>query len=98
MTKETRDWTSKLSPATLFAAPGKPVMKWLRVPAVLVNCVVDMRESRVFVESKVQIRPLHTMDEVHSSVDLQRRVWNYSDKQLVPDHIFVVASHAGGHA
>jgi predicted GNAT superfamily acetyltransferase len=35
---------------------------------------------------------------VHSSVDLQRRVWNYSEKQLVPDHIFIVASHAGGHA
>lgn len=48
------------------------------------------------IELKVQVRSLHDVGDMQACVDLQRQVWGYSDRQLVPDHIFVVAAKTGG--
>lgn len=44
---------------------------------------------------QVTIRELST-DEMHSCMNLQKRVWHGSDLDVVPHNIFVVAGRAGG--
>ena len=43
-----------------------------------------------------RVRIIHDLREMQACVDLQRRVWSYSDQDLVPDHVFIVASKTGG--
>ena len=47
-------------------------------------------------ESQLLVRALHDVREMQPCVDLQQQVWGYSDRHLVPDHIFVVAAKTGG--
>lgn len=50
-------------------------------------------------ESKQQgitIRRFSTPDEMKVSVDLQKTVWGFSDVELVPHRMFVVANRTGG--
>jgi len=49
-------------------------------------------------EVKIQIRELHGIGEMQACVELQQRVWGYSDMETVPDHVFLVAAKTGGHA
>jgi predicted GNAT superfamily acetyltransferase len=49
-------------------------------------------------ETGISIRSCTSHDELRLCVDLQRRVWNFGDDDLVPAAIFVVAQHTGGHA
>ncbi len=44
----------------------------------------------------IQIRPLTTLDEFNRCVELQREVWDFTDLELVPKEIFVVAAGIGG--
>jgi predicted GNAT superfamily acetyltransferase len=44
----------------------------------------------------IQVRRLSTLDEFSEAVELQQRVWGFSESELVPLPIFVVASHTGG--
>lgn len=46
----------------------------------------------------VTIRACDSHQDLKMCVDLQRRIWNFSDEDLVPTAIFVVARHTGGHA
>jgi predicted GNAT superfamily acetyltransferase len=43
------------------------------------------------------IRSCDTLAELEACVDLQRRVWGYSDADLVPVPILIVARKTGGH-
>ncbi|MGH9474836.1 MAG: GNAT family N-acetyltransferase [Terriglobales bacterium] len=45
---------------------------------------------------EVIIRPLETADEMEACVELQREAWGFSDLDLVPRRIFVVARKIGG--
>ena len=42
------------------------------------------------------IRNLHDLDEMRACVALQKEVWNFSDAELVPLRMFVVAEKIGG--
>ena len=46
----------------------------------------------------IEIRALTTGDEFADAVDLQRRVWNFADIELLPVRLFVVANKVGGQA
>jgi predicted GNAT superfamily acetyltransferase len=46
--------------------------------------------------SKVCLRPCTTLDELEECVRIQREVWNFSEGELVPADIFVVAQKTGG--
>ncbi len=44
----------------------------------------------------IAIRQCHGLDELRACVALQQEVWNFSDAELVPLRIFVVAEKVGG--
>jgi predicted GNAT superfamily acetyltransferase len=44
----------------------------------------------------IDIRKCHQLDEVRACVRLQQEVWNFSDADLVPLRMFVVAEKIGG--
>jgi predicted GNAT superfamily acetyltransferase len=44
----------------------------------------------------IVIRALREAQEMRMGVDLQKRVWGYSDVDTVPDQIFIVARESGG--
>jgi predicted GNAT superfamily acetyltransferase len=50
---------------------------------------------QVSVDSIV-IRKCHSLDEIRACVSLQKEVWNFSDAELVPLRMFVVARKVGG--
>ncbi len=45
---------------------------------------------------KIELRRCHSIDEFHACVALQKEVWNFSDAELVPLRMFVVADKVGG--
>lgn len=45
---------------------------------------------------KVELRSCHATEEFHACVHLQKEVWNFSDAELVPLRMFVVADKVGG--
>jgi len=45
---------------------------------------------------EIAIRRCDTLDEFEACVQLQREVWNFSDADLVPARLFVVANSIGG--
>jgi len=48
------------------------------------------------VAGSVSIRKLHALEELRACVALQKEVWNFSDAELVPLRMFVVAEKIGG--
>ncbi|HXM61923.1 MAG TPA: hypothetical protein VN950_13790 [Terriglobales bacterium] len=44
----------------------------------------------------IVIRKCHELDEMRACVALQKEVWNFSDAELVPLRMFVVAERVGG--
>jgi predicted GNAT superfamily acetyltransferase len=44
----------------------------------------------------IELRRCHRIDEFHACVALQKEVWNFSDADLVPLRMFVVADKVGG--
>ena len=44
----------------------------------------------------IVIRECHQLEEMRTAVALQREVWNFSDAELVPLRLFVVAEKVGG--
>src|ERR1700690_2550477 len=52
-------------------------------------------ERQVSSDSTV-IRKCHQLDEMRACVALQKEVWNFSDAELVPLRMFVVADKVGG--
>jgi predicted GNAT superfamily acetyltransferase len=47
-------------------------------------------------ESRIVIRPCQGLDEMRACVGLQKEVWNFTDVELVPLRMFVVAGKIGG--
>ena len=45
---------------------------------------------------KIELRHCHSIDDFHACVALQKEVWNFSDADLVPLRMFVVADKVGG--
>lgn len=54
-----------------------------------------MTESTM-TQSKMVIRKCHTLEEMSGCVGLQKDVWNFTDPELVPLRMFVVAEKIGG--
>ena len=46
----------------------------------------------------IEIRALSTNTEFAEAVDLQKRIWNFADIELLPVRLFVVANKVGGHS
>ncbi|MFZ0321308.1 MAG: GNAT family N-acetyltransferase [Candidatus Sulfotelmatobacter sp.] len=44
----------------------------------------------------IAIRHCHGLDELRASVALQKEIWNFTDAELVPLRMFVVAEKVGG--
>jgi predicted GNAT superfamily acetyltransferase len=44
----------------------------------------------------IVIRDCHELNELHAAVALQKEVWNFTDAELVPLRLFVVAEKVGG--
>jgi predicted GNAT superfamily acetyltransferase len=49
------------------------------------------------VTGTVTIRKCETLAEMHACLTLQKEVWKFSDAELVPVRMFVVANKIGGH-
>jgi predicted GNAT superfamily acetyltransferase len=47
-------------------------------------------------KTEITIRPCTTLLEFEQCIQLQQTVWGDSDRELVPQHIFVVAAKTGG--
>ena len=48
------------------------------------------------VGAEVEVRLCHGLDELNACVALQKEVWNFSDYDLIPLRLFVVAEKIGG--
>ena len=46
--------------------------------------------------SGIRIRALEAVEEMKLGVELQKRVWGYSEIDTIPDQVFVVAKESGG--
>jgi predicted GNAT superfamily acetyltransferase len=46
--------------------------------------------------SAIELRKCHALQEMRACVTLQKQVWNFTDIELVPLRIFVVADRIGG--
>jgi predicted GNAT superfamily acetyltransferase len=44
----------------------------------------------------IEIRRCHELEEMRTAVALQKEVWNFTDEELVPLRLFVVAEKVGG--
>jgi predicted GNAT superfamily acetyltransferase len=44
----------------------------------------------------IQLRELMQLEQFEQAVDLQKRIWNFADVELIPVRFFVVASKIGG--
>lgn len=47
-------------------------------------------------QSRIAIRPCQGLDQMRACVGLQKEVWNFTDVELVPLRMFVVAEKIGG--
>lgn len=47
-------------------------------------------------EKTIEIRPLHELSEFDRCVELQLAIWNYSEGDLIPRRVFLVADRIGG--
>jgi predicted GNAT superfamily acetyltransferase len=47
-------------------------------------------------QTEILIRPSRDVAEMHIGVDLQRQVWGYSETDIVPEQMFIVAQESGG--
>jgi predicted GNAT superfamily acetyltransferase len=54
------------------------------------------RERQRVTTDSVVIRKCHRLEEMRACVTLQKEVWNFSDIELVPLRLFVVANKVGG--
>lgn len=52
--------------------------------------------GKALTEKPVVIRPCQGLDEMRACVALQKEVWNFTDAELVPLRMFVVAGKIGG--
>jgi predicted GNAT superfamily acetyltransferase len=48
------------------------------------------------VRAEVEVRLCHGLDELNACVAMQKEVWNFSDYDLIPLRLFVVAEKIGG--
>lgn len=53
--------------------------------------------GKVAPQNAITIRKCEALDEVRACFALQKEVWNFSDAELVPVRIFVLANKIGGH-
>lgn len=44
----------------------------------------------------MEIRPLQTLEELHACEELQKRIWVFSDRSVVPHHLLLTAQKSGG--
>jgi predicted GNAT superfamily acetyltransferase len=47
--------------------------------------------------ANIQIRPCQGLEEIVACVQMQKDVWSYSERDLVPHRVFIVARRIGGH-
>jgi predicted GNAT superfamily acetyltransferase len=55
-----------------------------------------MKQNAPALATPVTIRPLQHAAEMSIGVDLQRKIWAYSETDVVPEQMFVVARESGG--
>src|SRR5260370_8164861 len=65
------------------------------------RCLIPVAASEAAGEAgvnpdPVEIRHCHGLDELRACVALQKEVWNFTDAELIPLRMFVVAGKVGG--
>jgi predicted GNAT superfamily acetyltransferase len=58
--------------------------------------VVFLIGTEALIEPTIHIRAPQNTQEMSLAVDLQQQVWGYTEIDLVPDQIFIVAKESGG--
>ena len=53
-------------------------------------------DSQSNVAEQIEIRPMHDLASFDRCVELQLEIWNYSDGDLIPRRVFLVAERIGG--
>jgi len=48
------------------------------------------------VSGMIELRRCHGIEEFHACVNMQKEVWNFTDAELIPLRMFVVADKVGG--
>jgi predicted GNAT superfamily acetyltransferase len=56
----------------------------------------DLKALNVYPQDNIQIRPLSSLEHFERCVVLQLEVWGYSDGDLIPRRVFLVAQRIGG--
>jgi predicted GNAT superfamily acetyltransferase len=56
----------------------------------------EIQGATILTPSSVLIRHCHGLEELRACVALQKEVWNFTDAELVPLRMFVVAQKIGG--
>src|SRR3982751_2257841 len=79
--------------ARLRAQP--PAVHYARAGIVMATGEVTRTRKTVIADSIV-IRFCHDLEEMRACVALQKEVWNFSDADLIPLRMFVVAEKIGG--
>jgi hypothetical protein len=64
--------------------------------AVTISLAEQLTTLGSFKPAAILVRPFHDFKEVTVCVDLQREIWGYSDLEVLPAQVFVVAQKAGG--
>ncbi len=54
------------------------------------------REAQAMTAEGIIIRPCSSIEELRACVEMQQEVWNFSDLDLIPLRLFVVAEKIGG--
>lgn len=48
------------------------------------------------IQDEIVVRSCNGMDELQACTDLEKQIWNFSDRDVVPTRLNVVAQHIGG--
>lgn len=53
-------------------------------------------EAGTPIQNEIVVRSCNGMDELQACTDLEKQIWNFSDRDVVPTRLNVVAQHIGG--
>ena len=53
-------------------------------------------EAGTPIPDEIVVRSCNGMDELQACTDLEKQIWNFSDRDVVPRRLNVVAQHVGG--
>jgi predicted GNAT superfamily acetyltransferase len=69
----------------------------MRPQATLENAMLtrtdDSQPQTMISQCTIEVRPFRELAEMDACVNLQQMIWGYSDRDIIPARVFLVASH-----